>query len=108
MTFLFRNYVEDTCPPPAKKEEPKKKPKPKKQKPAIKLNPFSTANSGYSGEIQSYLKNGGEIELFPPQLNGRTPDVNILNLSGWSVETMFGFGYELELMDELAETSDAN
>lgn len=101
-----------TCPAPTIKEKPKKKPKRKKQKSLIKLNPFSTANSEYSSEIQEYKKNGGEIELHPPQIDGRTPDVNLPNLSGWSVESMFGFGFEIDLLDKLVEKSfdevDAN
>ena len=39
--------------------------------------------------------------VFAPQINGRTPDVNITSISGWSVETMFGYGYEILLMEEL-------
>ena len=51
------------------------------------------------------------MKLLPPQLNGRTPEVNVTNLSGWSIETLIGFGYEMELMDELSsisEVGDAN
>jgi len=67
---------------------------------------LGTVNSKYQEEIKEFLKKGGKIDRQPDQLNGRTPAVNAPNLSGWSVETMFGFGYELELLDEISELSN--
>lgn len=67
----------------------------------VVVRPLPLANSDYSGQIEEFEKNGGMIQVFPPQLNGRTPDVNITSVSGWSVETMFGYGYEIQLMEEL-------
>jgi len=81
-------------------------PSTKKDRPHKKLNPLPTVNSEYSDQITEFLRAGGKIEVQPQQLNGRTPDVNITNLSGWSVESMYGFGYELELMDELSSASE--
>ena len=77
----------------------------------IILQPLSTTNSQYQAEIEAYKEGGGAVKLLPPQLNGRTPEVNVTNLSGWSIETLIGFGYEMELMDELSsisEVGDAN
>jgi len=76
-----------------------------------KLTPLPVINSQYQEQIETYKNNGGVVDVLPPQLNGRTPEVNLNNLYGWSVETMYGFGYELELMDELSsasEVTDAN
>jgi len=72
-----------------------------KEKGKVIVRPLPIANSGYSGQIEEFEKNGGMIQVFPPQCNGRTPDVNITSISGWSVETMYGYGYEIQLMEEL-------
>ena len=40
-----------------------------------------------------------------PQLDGRTPDVNLK--SGWAADTFMGFGFELDLMDQLIEFSES-
>ena len=61
--------------------------------------------SDFSSQIEDFKKNGGRIKVFPPQCNGKTPDVTITSLSGWSVETLFGFGYEIQLMEELNDVS---
>ena len=112
-------------PQPIKVTEPEPEPKPKrkplfprpfqvtvtkrnpKRDKTLGLKPLPILNSGYIHEIQEFLKNGGKIDLNPPQVNGRTPDVNVHNLSGWSVESMYGFGYEIEIMDLLSESTDA-
>lgn len=73
----------------------------KKELAKIVIRPLPIANSDYSGQIREFEKNGGRIQVFAPQINGRTPDVNITSISGWSVETMFGYGYEIQLMEEL-------
>jgi len=73
-------------------------------KDTTRLSPLPVSNSGYSDSIKEYLDNGGEIKLLPAQLNGRTPEVNLTNLSGWSVESLFGFGFEIDLLDNLVET----
>lgn len=68
---------------------------------------FPVTNSQYQEQIKTFKEMGGSIEILPPQLNGRTPEVNLNNLSGWSVESMFGFGYEIDLLDKLSESADA-
>ena len=81
--------------------------KPKgKIKPTLTDEPMSLQNSKYKNEIEKYLANGGKIKSLPNQINGTTPAVNISNLSGWSVETLFGFGYEITLLDELSSASE--
>ena len=73
--------------------------------------PMSLQNSEHKNEIEEYLAKGGKIESLPNQINGKTPDVNLNNLGGFSVETLYGFGYELQLMEELSsasEVGDAN
>lgn len=82
------------------------RPKRKRVKPTLTDEPMSLKNSEHKNEIEKYLANGGKIKSIPDQINGRTPEVNVTNLSGWSVETLFGFGYELRLMDELSSTSE--
>ena len=106
--IVFNRSKDFFCSKPIVEKIPKIKSKPRKpkQKPEIKLEPFPTINSKYLLQIQDFLKNGGEVEPHPPQINGRTPEVNVTNLSGWSVETLYGFGYELELLDELSSTSE--
>ena len=82
---------------------PKRKAKTRRGK--IVIRPLPISNSEHSGQIEEFEKNGGKIQVFPPQCNGRTPDVNITSISGWSVETMFGYGYEIQLMEELNDVS---
>ena len=84
------------------------RPKRKRVKPTLTDEPMSLKNSEHKNEIEKYLANGGKIKSIPDQINGRTPEVNVTNLSGWSVETLFGFGYELQLMDELSSTSEVD
>ena len=85
-------------------EEPEKpKEKPKKPKEIITLCPLPKTNSDYLDEIKEFEETGGEIQLLPPQLNGRTPDANLRSIWGWSLETMYGFGYEIGLMEALIE-----
>ena len=67
---------------------------------------MSLQNSEHKNEIEEYLAKGGKIESLPSQINGRTPEVNLNNLGGFSVETLYGFGYELQLMDELSSASE--
>ena len=105
-----------TINPPAKEEPSKIAPRIKKiakdrGKKFVKPNPLPIFNSQYREDIQEYLKNGGSIQLHPAQLDGRTPEVNITSLGGWSIDAILGFGYEIELMDELSsisEVGDAN
>ena len=88
-----------------KLEKPEdQEPKPKKViHPNIILRPMSTANSNYLEEIKEFEKQGGEIRLLPSQLDGRTPDANLRSIWGWNIETMYGFGYEIGLMEDLME-----
>jgi len=46
--------------------------------------------------------------LLPAQLDGRTPDVNLKSKYGWASDTFMGFGFEIELMDQLIETMGSN
>ena len=86
-----------------KKNEPKKN---NKRKNVIKTFPFPINNSCFKAEIEEFKKKGGVIKKLPPQLNGKIPGVNVSNLSGWSIETLIGFGYEVRLMEELSTTSE--
>jgi len=98
--IVCRKLLENRKDRDYRKEKSKPKSKPKK-KGKIVICPLPIANSRYSGQIKEFEKDGGRIQVFAPQLNGRTPDVNITSVSGWSVETMFGYGYEIQLMEEL-------
>ena len=77
-----------------------------KRKKVIKTFPFPINNSCFKAEIEEFKKKGGVIKKLPPQLNGEIPGVNVSNLSGWSIETLIGFGYEVRLMEELSTTSE--
>ena len=63
--------------------------------------------SHYKKEIQSFKKAGGTITRLPDQLNGRTPDVSTRSRYGWSTDSMMGFGFELDLMEQLIEFSES-
>ena len=73
-----------------------------------KLIRLTTANSTHKNEIESFLKDGGKVVLLPAQLDGRTPDVNLKSKYGWASDTFMGFGFEIELMDQLIETMGSN
>jgi len=88
-----------------KKNTKKSEEKKAKKKGKVVIRPLPIANSEYSGQIKEFEKDGGRIQVFAPQCNGRTPDVNITSISGWSVETMYGYGYEIQLMEELNDVS---
>ena len=102
---VCRNLLESKRAKDSRKKYKKQKPKLKLVSDKLHSPPLPLANSGYSGQIKEFKKNGGKVKVFPPQCNGKTPDVNITSLSGWSVETLFGFGYEIELMEELSDVS---
>jgi hypothetical protein len=81
--------------------------------PTLTEEPMSLHNSNHKTEIKEYLADGGKIKSLPDQLNGRTPTVCVpdllsLHLPGWSVTTLYGFGYEIRLMDELLSTSEVD
>tara|TARA_R100000656_G_scaffold89330_1_gene65164 strand:+ start:530 stop:1039 length:510 start_codon:yes stop_codon:yes gene_type:complete len=84
-----------------KKPKEPKEPKEYKKGRTIELPPLPSDKSKYSGQIEEFKQNGGKVNVLPPQVSGRTPDVNITSLAGWSIETLFGFGYEIQLMEEL-------
>jgi hypothetical protein len=81
--------------------------KPSKCKVAPPLNPLPTSNSPHKKEIIAFKKAGGKIDLMSPQLDGRTPDVNLKSKYGWAADTFMGFGFELDLMDQLIEFSES-
>ena len=81
---------------------------PKPYEPKLTDEPMSLKNSKHKNEIEDYLANGGKIKSLPEQIDGRAPDVNVTNLSGWSIETLIGFGYEIRLMEELSSTSEVD
>ena len=57
--------------------------------------------SKYSNEIQKFLNSGGKVTKLSPQIAGATPSVGVaLKLGGWSVESLQGFGVEIDLMEE--------
>ena len=59
------------------------------------------SNSEFSNEIQEYLSSGGKVTKISPQIAGATPSVGVaLKLGGWSVESLQGFGIEIDLMEE--------
>jgi len=59
------------------------------------------SNSEFSNEIQEYLNSGGKVTKISPQIAGATPSVGVaLKLGGWSVESLQGFGIEIDLMEE--------
>jgi predicted nucleic acid-binding Zn ribbon protein len=71
------------------------------------INKIPTDNSPHKKEIQSFKKAGGTITRLPDQLNGRTPDVSTRSRYGWSTDSMMGFGFELDLMEQLIEFSES-
>lgn len=59
------------------------------------------SNSEFSNEIQEYLNSGGKVTKISPQIAGATPSVGVaLKLGGWSIESLQGFGIEIDLMEE--------
>lgn len=99
--IVCRNLLEN------RKARDSRKKKPKKRR-VFKMPytpPLPLVNSEFSAQIKEFKKNGGKIQVFPPQCNGKTPDVNITSLAGWSIETLFGFGYEMTIMEELNDVS---
>lgn len=69
----------------------------------------SIGTSLHKKKIADYLKSGGTVTVLTPQLDGRTPSVNVpfqLNNIGnqvaWARDTAYGHGYELDIMDDIA------
>ena len=65
--------------------------------------PLPTTNSNYLVEMEDFKRKGGEVQLLPSQLDGRTPGANARCIWGWSVETWYGFGYEIGILEEFME-----
>jgi hypothetical protein len=66
----------------------------------------SIDTSPHKKKIADYLKSGGTVTVLAPQLDGRTPSVNIPfhvhNIGdqvAWAKDTAYGHGYELDIMD---------
>ena len=64
---------------------------------------MSLHNSKFSKEILEFLTSGGKVQKLSPQLNGRVPTVNPPELYLWDINSILGFGYEIELTDELSK-----
>ncbi len=57
--------------------------------------------SEYKTEIENFLSQGGQVTVLPPEIGGRTPSIGVaLKLGGWDMETLLGFGMEIDLMEE--------
>lgn len=72
----------------------------------------SIDKSEHASEISAYLASGGEVTVLAPQMDGRTPSVNIpitmkdFIRPSFSFDTSMGHGFELDIMDEIYTTSE--